>query len=140
MMAIALATALSTAQSDLTTTRELEQIEQQLAATWQRGDCDGWAALVDEGWSVIHITGNIITRAEVLELCHAPRPQGQTHHVDDVRVRVFGDTAVVTGRTVVTGAAGAAGEETVGLRFTDVFVRRAGRWKAVASHATRLTP
>jgi hypothetical protein len=44
----------------------------------------------------------------------------------------------VTGRTRAT----TAGEkpETVTLRFTDVFIRRNGRWQVVASHATRISP
>ena len=56
--------------------------------------------------------------------------------IDDIAVRAFGDTAVVTGRT--TAATGGPSPVSVTLRFTDVFIRRAGRWQAVASHATRL--
>jgi hypothetical protein len=49
---------------------------------------------------------------------------------------VFGDAAVVTGRTTVT--TGGATPATVRLRFTDVFSRRSGTWLVVASHATQL--
>ena len=56
-----------------------------------------------------------------------------------MKVRLYGDsTAVVTGRTVVTTSA--ATPQTVRLRFTDVFVRRTGRWLIVASHGTLLQP
>jgi len=54
--------------------------------------------------------------------------------VDEVAVRVYGDTAVVTGRTI----AAISDELTIRLRFTDVFVHRDERWLAVASHATRI--
>jgi ketosteroid isomerase-like protein len=54
--------------------------------------------------------------------------------VDDVAVRVFGDAAVVTGRTVARG--NSPGAAPVELRFTDVFVRQDGRWLAVASQGT----
>jgi ketosteroid isomerase-like protein len=50
-------------------------------------------------------------------------------------VRAFGDAAVVTGRTTAR-----AGGQTLILRFTDVFVRRDGKWLVVASHATRIAP
>ena len=119
-------------------TRELEAIEQQLAATWKSGDCEGWAALVAPEWSVIHITGDVITRDEALQMCRDAPVRMAEMTIDDVSVRPFGGAAVVTGRTTATTDGGPA-SETVTLRFTDVFVRRAGRWQAVASHATRLT-
>ena len=118
-------------------TKELEQIEQQLATTWKAGDCEGWAAFIAPEWSVIHITGTIITRAQALEMCKGPQARIDTR-IDDVSVRAFGDTAVVTGRNTVTAADPSAG--TLLLRFTDVFVRRAGRWQVVASHATQIKP
>jgi hypothetical protein len=59
--------------------------------------------------------------------------------MDDVRVRVFGEAAVVTGRTHGRVAYGNVPYD-VTIRFTDVFVRREGRWQAVASHASLLTP
>ena len=56
--------------------------------------------------------------------------------VDQLAVRVYGDTAVVTGRTTATVDGDALQQAT--LRFTDVFVRRESGWLVVASHATRL--
>jgi hypothetical protein len=44
----------------------------------------------------------------------------------------------VTGRTLVTTRG--VTPQTVRLRFTDVFVRRSGRWLIVASQGTLLQP
>ena len=115
---------------------ELEGIEQQLTDTWKKGDCAGWGAMLAPEWSVIHITGQVITRAEALEMCKGPRPPIAALNVEDLSVRAFGDAAVVTGRTTMKTAGDSPG--TLTLRFTDVFIRRDGRWQAVASHATRL--
>jgi len=117
-------------------TQELQRIEQQLAATWKKGDCSAWGAMLAPEWSVIHITGDVITKAEALEMCKAPREPIETLKVDDLSVRAFGDAAVVTGRTTAT--TGGEKPATLMLRFTDVFIRRAGRWQVVASQATRL--
>ena len=115
---------------------ELTQIEQRLGSTWKQGDCTGWGAMIAPEWSVIHVTGETLTRAQALEMCRKPPVPIESFTIDDVSVRVFGDAAVVTGRTTV--AAGGASPVTVKLRFTDVFIRRSGRWLVVASHATAL--
>jgi ketosteroid isomerase-like protein len=49
----------------------------------------------------------------------------------DMKVRVFGDTAIVTGRGVPKTQ---DQEERPELRFTIVFVRRADSWQMVAGH------
>jgi ketosteroid isomerase-like protein len=138
ILALLLVVALSYQDTAAATARELEHIEQQLAATWKAGDCAAWGAMLSADWSVIHITGNVMTKAEALELCKSPRQPNEEHRVDDLSVRTFGDAAVVTGRTTVK--TGGANPTTLTLRFTDVFIRREGRWQVVASHATRLAP
>jgi ketosteroid isomerase-like protein len=140
MIALALALTLLTGQStdSAAVTKELEQIEQRLATSWKTGDCAAWGAIAADEWSVVHITGAVITKAQAMEMCRKPQAPIEAFTIDQVVVRPFGDTAVVTGRTTVT--MGGATPETVRLRFTDVFIRRAGRWQVVASHATRLAP
>ena len=118
--------------------QDLERIEEQLAVTWKKADCSAWGAMLAPEWSVIHITGAVITRAEALRMCQAPRPPIELLKVDDLSVRAFENAAVVTGRTTMT--TGGANAGTITLRFTDVFIRRAGRWQVVASHATRIDP
>lgn len=53
--------------------------------------------------------------------------------IDDVKVRVYGDTAVMTGRRTVKTSA-----DSGQLRFTHVFVKRQRGWQLVAAHATNL--
>lgn len=50
---------------------------------------------------------------------------------EDIKVRVFGDTAIVTGRGVPKTPERAEQGE---LRFTVVFVKRTGLWQMVAAH------
>jgi ketosteroid isomerase-like protein len=49
----------------------------------------------------------------------------------DIKARVFGDTAIVTGRGVPKAQ---TPEERPEMRFTIVFVRRADSWQMVAGH------
>jgi hypothetical protein len=122
------------ATEDAAAVRQLEAIEKQLALTWKNHDCAGWGALLADDWSVTHIDAQVITKEQALEMCRTG--PSVTSAVDQLAVRSYGDTAIVTGRTqaMVSGPS----PQTVVLRFTDVFVRRDGRWIAVASHATRL--
>ena len=135
ILTIVLAQAAASSQ-DVTT--ELTQFEQRLAATYKNGDCAGWGAMLAPDWTVIHITGEVITKAQALETCPASAATIASLAIDQVTVRQFGDAAVVTGRTRIATRAPNAVQIT--LRFTDVFSRRSGRWLVVASHATRLAP
>ena len=57
--------------------------------------------------------------------------------LDDLKVHVYGDFATVTGVNDFKGTF--KGEDASCIcRFTDVFVKRDGRWQVVASHVTRI--
>jgi len=53
------------------------------------------------------------------------------------RVRRLGDVAIVTGRSVSAGEVDGRAVN-VTQRFTDIYVRRDGRWRVVASHGTQV--
>jgi ketosteroid isomerase-like protein len=56
---------------------------------------------------------------------------------DDVRVRLYGDAAVVTGQVKTNGTY--KGQDFSGrFRYTKVFVRRDRQWQIVAWHATSI--
>lgn len=56
---------------------------------------------------------------------------------DDMKVRIYGETAVVTGRATIKGQID--GQEIRDQnRYTSVFVRRRGRWQVIALHVTRV--
>jgi ketosteroid isomerase-like protein len=116
--------------------RHLTDLQQQLASAWVAGDRPAIERIIAPEWTVTGPDGQVSTRADVLRDVFETR----THRissltVDDVRVKVFGDAAVVTGRTRGRGESGNTPYD-VEIRFTDMFVRRGGRWQAVASHAS----
>ena len=58
---------------------------------------------------------------------------------EGLKVRVYGDVAVVTGQNTIKGVWEDINRDISGpYRFTDVFVRRGGRWQCVASQASRI--
>lgn len=120
--------------------QELIHIQHVLCAAWMQRDRATIDRILAPDWSVTKASGEIASKADVLrdafELGKLTLTSAQ---VADLRVRVFDNTAVVTGRSTAEGSA--TGQTfSVVLRFTDVFVRGSEGWRAVASHATRIAP
>jgi ketosteroid isomerase-like protein len=69
---------------------------------------------------------------------------GQLHvasgHSEDMRVRVYGDAAVVTMRYLQSGTDERGQPINGDLRIMDVFVRRDSRWQCVAEQAAKVRP
>jgi ketosteroid isomerase-like protein len=79
--------------------------------------------------------GMVWTKSQDIAIDTAGASRVTAFTLQDLRVQVFRDAAVVTGRIVTKGTL--QGEYSEGRsRFTDVFVKRDGRWQCVANHTT----
>lgn len=58
---------------------------------------------------------------------------------DDLKVRIYGNAAVVTGRAMVNGKLAGIDENRVG-RFTEMHVNAGGQWQLAASQFTPIAP
>ena len=118
----------------------LREIQQELAAAWMARDRATIERLIAPDWAVTHVAGQRLTRTDVFrDMLESDATQITSSDVDEVEVRLFGDAAVVIGRTHAMGMQSGVPFD-VRLRFTDVFVRRSDQWQAVASHATLIAP
>lgn len=61
-----------------------------------------------------------------------------TAELTDMHVRVFGDAAIVTGKATLQDARYKGKDVSGDYLFTDIFVKRNGRWQVVASHSNRV--
>ena len=114
----------------------LAELQQALAKAWVSGDRAAIERIIAPEWRSTGPDGQMTDRAGVLaDVFETRRHRIQRVEIDDVNARVFGDSAVVTGRTHGVGEFDGARYDVV-IRFTDTFVRRQGRWQAVASHAS----
>lgn len=66
-----------------------------------------------------------------------PEPADRHTKFDKLNVRVYGDVAIVNGSVIATDAAGKELDRTM---FTDIFVRRGGRWQAVNAQENTVRP
>ena len=116
----------------------LAALQQALAQAWISGDRATIDRIIAPDWRSTGPDGRMTDRAGVLaDVFETRRHRIHRVEIDDVTARVFGDAAVVTGRTHGVGEFEGAAYDVV-IRFTDTFVRRDGRWQAVASHASLL--
>jgi len=91
----------------------------------------------DDYTSVVASTSR--TKAEVLADLKSGTLKLEASNNDETNVRVYGNTAVVTGKN--TSTLHDRGADTSGQSyFTRVYVNQMGRWRLVANHSSRVTP
>jgi len=84
-------------------------------------------------------SGTVRTKAQVISDFTSGDLKFHSITTDDVQVRVYGNTAVETGRSTMNGQdKGVAVPRDT--RFTRVWVKQQGRWRLVANHySSRIT-
>jgi len=88
--------------------------------------------LLADDFSYTHSTGVMSNKAQ--EIADTMSSQWTSSKTDDMKVRVFGDVAIVTGRQTLEGTS--KGYVSGPRRFTDIFVKRNGKWLIVAGQST----
>ncbi|HVF87052.1 MAG TPA: nuclear transport factor 2 family protein [Pyrinomonadaceae bacterium] len=82
-------------------------------------------------------TGAVADKAQYVAGVGSTDAAIEAINVEDGSVRMYGDTAVVTGHYTMKGKAG--GQDIGGPHsYTAVYVKRQGRWQPVAFHSSRI--
>lgn len=115
---------------------QLNRLEQRLVRAWIERDRETVDEILADDWSVIDPGGRVLGKAQVMaEGFESGTRNIESGTIDEVRVRLLGHVAVVTGRTVAAGSYQGT-PFSVQLRFTDVCEKQGGRWRVVASQGT----
>lgn len=93
--------------------------------------------LLADDLTYTHSTARVDSKAAYLEPLLSGRTRYTSLQPDDVQVRAYGTTAIVTG-TMRSIALVAGKESRVHMRFTSVWVERDGRWRMAAWQSTRI--
>ena len=103
-----------------------------------KNDTKAVARFLTDGWIIIDPDGGIVDRARFLGVIESGALTHEMMESDDTRVRIYGNTAIVTALTTTKGKF--SGQAfTTQERTTDVFVKQNGRWMCVLSQLTRFT-
>jgi ketosteroid isomerase-like protein len=115
---------------------ELLKLEKAFAEAIVSNDLEGIGRLVADDWIIIDPDGEIVDRTRFFEVIKSGALTHEMMESEDFRVRVYRESAVVTGVTRTKGKF--MGQEfSTQERATDVFVKREGQWQCVLTHLTR---
>jgi|SRR5688572_2126888 ketosteroid isomerase-like protein len=97
------------------------------------------AANMAEDFRQIDGYGNIETKKSFVAGIVDAKLTIDPYTVEDFEIRLYGDTALLSGRTHMTGKYDGKPFES-NYRYIDIYVRRAGTWKIVSVQITKIPP
>jgi ketosteroid isomerase-like protein len=115
----------------------VEQIEQEMLAGLLKGDSSAFERYLADSFTLTDPDGMFLDKTRVVEDLKSGALKFESSKLDDMKVQLYGDTAVAT--YVSTDKGTYKGKDISGkFRWTDVFVKRNGKWLNVAGHGTHL--
>jgi ketosteroid isomerase-like protein len=114
---------------------EIKQLEQERNQALLRGDAAALARMTSDDYTFINQRGELRTKAEIVSGFKSGTYKYEARQISDLKVRVYGNTAIVTGRATQKGVENIkdySGEN----RFTRVYVKQEGCWVSVALQVT----
>jgi ketosteroid isomerase-like protein len=115
--------------------QELTNLEKDFEKAVVSNDVDAIGKFLADDWVIVDPNGEIIDKARFLDVIKSGTLTHSLMESENMNVRTYGDSAVVTALTKSKGKF--AGQEfTAKERATDFFVRRGGRWQCVFSQLT----
>lgn len=117
---------------------DIQQL-QRLEQVWNQAHVNGDADALDKLWAddleVDVPRMAVMSKAQALSFARSGRMKFLHYETSDIRVRVYGDTAVVSGRLQRTRSMNGK-EISDDWRFTKVYVKQAEQWRVVSFHAS----
>jgi ketosteroid isomerase-like protein len=126
--------------------REIRELEARFVRAVVEGDRAFYERVLADDFTHTSHSGVFKTRAQFMaenkfdekKDVESGRTRYDAYDVDDLAIRIYGDTAVVTGRTSPKGRTAQGQPITGQYRYLRVWVKRQGRWQAVAFQGTRI--
>ncbi len=110
----------------------LERLNRDYIAAVQNGDVGRFREILGEDFLCSNPDGSLVGKPAFLEQTARPVTISGLS-IEDVRIRLMGDFAIIHARTRYRTQAGEARSG----RYTDIWARRDGSWRCVSAHVTR---
>ena len=115
---------------------EIIELENQRIAAMIAGDETTLDAVLADDLIYTHSTARVETKAEFIGNVTSGRTRYVSFERHDVKIRDYGDTAVVTGHAKLHVKTGHQDVE-FQVRFLDIYRKLNGRWQMVAWQSTK---
>ncbi|HEU4387005.1 MAG TPA: nuclear transport factor 2 family protein [Blastocatellia bacterium] len=126
------------------TERQLMQLEREWSAAYLKHDTAVVDRILADDYVGIDGRGIVTTKSDEIEEVRGPKPGAPAppfaildESVTDMKVRLYGNTAVVNGR-VIEKIKSNDKESEIQYRRTTVWVKRDKRWMCVSFHGSRI--
>lgn len=117
---------------------DLRRLDRELVVATYTKDASWFAKHMSDDYVLVTSTGKLKPRDVLVKELATSGLEFQPYEPTEVNVRLFGDSAVITGRIVQKYTYGGDRVE-ADLRYTDVWVRSAAGWKNVAGQASAIS-
>ncbi len=117
--------------------REIIELDSQRMRAMVHVDIAALDRILADDLTYTHSTGRVDTKATLLGALRSGELKYEMIEPENIEARVYGDAAVVTGRATMAVRSGNQ-RSSFQIRFTDVYVKRHGRWQMCAWQSTRL--
>lgn len=115
----------------------IKALNEQLNQAALKGDAAVYEKLVSDDYISIGVTGTVSTKADLIANYKSGKTKFDAIDVQDTKIRVYGDTAIVIGTANVKGNSGDT-DISGQYRSTRVWIKRDGNWQSVSFQATRV--
>lgn len=117
--------------------KELLKLEQQWGDALVKLDLAFLDRILAEDYLFTSPLGEVLTKSQMLAELKSGEDVVSSVVNHDMKVRVYGDAAVVNGHSTYKEAV--QGKDISGeYRWTDTWIKKVGRWQCVADHASRV--
>lgn len=119
--------------------QEILQIERERNKAIINGDFGALDRMTSDDYTFVTLRGELRTKPEIIQGFKSGSFHYDSREISELNVRLYGTTAVVTGRSNQKGREN--GKDYSGdYRFTRVYSKRAGQWRTVALQTTLIQP
>ena len=122
------------AQTPSSAEQEVLRLEQTLDQAFLKKDRATFERMLADDYVYVHSNGTMTNKAQEIAEAMSADIKWTASKLDNLKVRIYGDVAVVTGEQTLTGSA--KGYISGLRRITDLWVRRNGRWQTVGGQTT----
>ncbi len=122
-------------QKKMTVEQTLMNMEQEFADAVVKNDMSVFEKYVADNGTFTDPGGMVMTKAQTIAMFKSGELKIESTKIDDMKVQVFGKTAIINYRTTDKGTF--KGRDISGqARWTETFIKMDGKWKMVASQGT----